>query len=80
MVMNKFWLFFGIFLSCSGIGTALGILMILVYIWEDLKKPYKVNKIPESLKSENMTDSDDVCSPKSKSMNFYNQKTQEDMK
>ena len=52
--------------------------MILVYIWEDLKKPYKVNKIPESLKSENITNSDDVCP--SKSMNFYNQKTQEDMK
>jgi hypothetical protein len=35
--MSKFWLYFGIFLTCSGIGTGLGILLVIFYFWDDIK-------------------------------------------
>lgn len=36
--MSKFWLFFGIFLTCTGIGTGFGLFLIIVYFWDDIKK------------------------------------------
>ncbi len=36
--MKTFWLYFGIFLACSGIGTVFGIIVIIMYFWEDIKK------------------------------------------
>ncbi|MFM9876132.1 MAG: hypothetical protein ACKVN8_07165 [Nitrosarchaeum sp.] len=36
--MKTFWLYFGIFLACSGIGTILGIIIIIMYFWNDIKK------------------------------------------
>ncbi len=36
--MKTFWLYFGIFLACSGIGTVFGIIIIIMYFWEDIKK------------------------------------------
>ena len=37
MEMNKFWLYFGIFLACTGIGTTVGIILIIIYFWNDIK-------------------------------------------
>jgi hypothetical protein len=39
--VNKFWLFFGIFLSFTGFGTISGILLIVFFIWSDLKTDIK---------------------------------------
>ena len=36
--MNKFWLFFGIFLTFTGFGTMLGILIIVILIWKEFKE------------------------------------------
>lgn len=36
--MSRFWLFLGIFLVCSGIGTAFGIILLVLYFWNDLKQ------------------------------------------
>ena len=41
--MSKFWLYFGIFLTCSGIGTGLGILLVIFYFWDDIKKTFQEN-------------------------------------
>ena len=36
--MSKFWLYLGIILACSGIGTVAGIILIVLYIWGDIKE------------------------------------------
>ena len=36
--MNKFWLFFGIFLTFTGFGTILGILIIVCLIWKEFNE------------------------------------------
>jgi uncharacterized membrane protein len=36
--MSRFWLYLGIILVCSGIGTGIGILLVIFYFWEDIKK------------------------------------------
>ena len=37
-MMSKFWLYLGIILACSGIGTVVGIILIVLYIWGDIKE------------------------------------------
>ena len=37
-MMSKFWLYLGIILACSGIGTVAGIILIVLYIWGDIKE------------------------------------------
>jgi uncharacterized membrane protein len=39
--LNKFWLFFGIFLTFTGFGTIPGVLLIIFFIWSDLKSDIK---------------------------------------
>ena len=34
---SKFWLYLGIILACSGIGTGLGIFLIILYVWGDIR-------------------------------------------
>lgn len=34
---SRFWLYFGIFLACSGFGTAAGVVILLLYFWEDIR-------------------------------------------
>lgn len=42
--MSKFWLYFGIFLACTGVGTVPGIIFIILYFADDIKKSiYKAN-------------------------------------
>ena len=36
--MSKFWLYLGILLACSGIGTGLGIFLIILYVWGDIRE------------------------------------------
>jgi hypothetical protein len=39
--LNKFWFFLGIFLVFTGFGTILGIMLIVFFIWNDLKTDIK---------------------------------------
>ena len=36
--MSKFWLYLGIILACSGIGTVVGIILIILYVWGDIRE------------------------------------------
>lgn len=36
--MGNFWLYVGIFMICSGLGTPVGILILVFYFWDDIKK------------------------------------------
>ena len=36
--MKTFWLYLGIIFACSGIGTVAGIILIVLYIWGDIKE------------------------------------------
>ena len=37
-MMSKFWLYLGIILACSGIGTVVGIDLIILYVWGDIRE------------------------------------------
>ena len=39
--MSRLWLYLGILLTCSGIGTALGVVLLATYFWSDIKKEIK---------------------------------------
>ena len=41
--MSKFWLYLGILLACSGIGTGIGIFLIVLYVWADIKESINTN-------------------------------------
>ena len=34
---SSFWLYVGIFLACSGIGTAAGIVILMLFFWNDIR-------------------------------------------
>ena len=65
-ILNKFWLFFGIFLSFTGFGTIPGILLVVIFVWSDLKKG-----------SKNQNRIDDEIQFNSK---YYNENTLNEMK
>ena len=52
--LRNFWLYVGIFLVCSGIGTAAGIVILALYFWQDIrnaidaKNPYTVHFYDDS--------------------------------
>ena len=64
--MNKFWFFFGIFLVFTGFGAVFGVLLIVFFIWDDLKAEIK-----------NKSNSEDDAEPTAK---YYNEDTLNDMK
>jgi hypothetical protein len=68
--MSKFWLYLGIILACSGIGTGLGIFLIILYFWDDIKK---------SISNIDVTNSDNF-SEKNSNPKYYNEDTAEEMK
>lgn len=65
---SKFWLYLGIILACSGIGTGLGIVLIILYVWEDINQ--SIN---------NITNSEYTSSEKTNSK-YYSQDTMKEMK
>jgi len=71
MDMKNFWLYFGIVLACSGIGTTVGIILIMMYFWDDIKMTIHRNN------EYHQTDSNNY--EKSPSQ-FYNEETLEEMK
>ena len=42
--MSNWYLYIGIFLICSGIGTPLGIIMLVLYFWNDLGNKFKFSQ------------------------------------
>ena len=64
--MNKFWFFLGIFLVFTGFGTILGIMLIVFFIWDDIKM---------DIKSQNNSKDDVEFTAK-----YYNEDTLNDMK
>ena len=64
--MNKFWFFLGIFLVFTGFGTIFGIMLIVFFIWDDIKT---------DIKSQNNSEDDVEFTAK-----YYNEDTLNDMK
>ena len=51
--MKTFWLYLGIILACSGIGTVPGIILIVLYIWGDIREAIdKTNPSNNTLEEE----------------------------
>ena len=68
-MMSKFWLYLGIILACSGIGTVAGIVLILLYIWGDVR---------EAIDNSNI--SDNTAEEKHYNANDYSKETAEEMR
>ncbi len=52
--MKTFWLYLGIILACSGIGTVPGIILIVLYIWGDIREAIdKTNPADNTVEEEN---------------------------
>ena len=67
--MSKFWLYLGIILACSGIGTVVGIVLIILYVWGDIR---------ESIDNTSVTDN--TVEEEKYNANDYSKETAEEMK
>ena len=67
--MKKFWLYLGIILACSGIGTVAGIILIVLYIWGDIR---------EAIDNTNATDN--TVKEEKYNSNEYSKDTAEEMR
>ncbi len=67
--MSKFWLYLGILLACSGIGTGLGIFLIILYVWGDIRGAIDNNNIQNS-------ESEKESAP----MDYYDDETLDELK
>jgi hypothetical protein len=54
--LSRFWLYFGVFLACTGIGTVPGILLIIFYIWSEIKKSSIIQNSLQNSEYENSID------------------------
>jgi len=68
-MMSKFWLYLGIILACSGIGTVVGIVLIVLYIWGDIR---------ESI--DNTSTKDNSVEEEQYNANDYSKETAEEMR
>jgi hypothetical protein len=68
-MMSKFWLYLGIILACSGIGTVVGIILIILYVWGDIR---------ESI--DNTGTTDNTVEAENYNANEYSKETAEEMK
>ena len=68
-MMSKFWLYLGIILACSGIGTVVGIVLIILYVWGDIREAVDGNNVTENNVEE-----------EHHSANEYSKETAEEMK
>ena len=68
-MMSKFWLYLGIILACSGIGTVVGIVLIVLYIWGDIR---------ESIDNTNVTDN--TAEEEQYNANDFSKETAEEMR
>ena len=68
-MMSKFWLYLGIILACSGIGTVVGIILIILYVWGDIR---------ESIDNSNVTENN--IGEENYNANDYSTDTKEEMR
>jgi len=68
-MVSKFWLYLGIILACSGIGTVVGIVLIILYVWGDIR---------ESIDNASATDSS--VGKENYNANDYSKETAEEMR
>jgi hypothetical protein len=69
--MSNWYLYIGIFLVCSGIGTPLGIIMLVLYFWNNLGNKFKFSQYNDNTYNINNlnansgfgTDKDDFDAP-----------------
>ena len=66
---SKFWLYLGIILACSGIGTGVGIFLIILYVWGDIREAIDNNNVV------NNTDEEERYNAK-----YYDDETIDEMK
>ena len=67
--MSKFWLYLGIILACSGIGTGVGIFLIILYVWGDIRGAIENNNVTNNNVEEEQYNA-----------NYYSEDTVEEMK
>ena len=82
---SSLWLYLGIFLTCSGVATPAGVIMLVIYFWDDLKKNFRFSQHNENTFNINNlnVDSDSGRGPgygSSDPMDEYSQNTKERMK
>ena len=65
---SKFWLYLGIVLACSGIGTGVGIFLIILYVWGDIRGAIENNNVTNNVEEENYN------------ANYYSEDTVEEMR
>ena len=68
--MSKFLLYIGIILIFTGIGTGVGIFLVIFYFWDDIKK---------SISNVDVTNRNNLSEKKSNSK-YYNEDTAEEMR
>ena len=68
-MVSKFWLYLGIILACSGIGTGIGIFLIILYVWDDIRRAFENNNVTNN-----------VIGEKNSNANYYSEQTAEEMK
>ena len=67
--MKTFWLYLGIILACSGIGTVAGIILIVLYIWGDVREAI-----------DNTSTTDNSVEEEHYNANDYSKETAEEMR
>ena len=68
-MVSKFWLYLGIILACSGIGTGVGIFLIILYVWGDIRGAIDNNNVTNNNVEEEQYNA-----------NYYNEDTAEEMR
>ena len=68
-MVSKFWLYLGIILACSGIGTGVGIFLIILYVWGDIR---------EAIDNNNVTNNN--VEEEQHNANYYSEDTAEEMR
>ena len=67
--MSKFWLYLGTLLACSGIGTGLGIFLIILYVWGDIRGAIDNNNVQNNEYQKDIS-----------TMNYYDDETLDELK
>ena len=68
-MVSKFWLYLGIILACSGIGTGVGIFLIILYVWGDIRGAIDNNNVTNNNVEEEQYHA-----------NYYSEDTAEEMR
>ena len=45
---SRWWLFIGVFLICSGIGTPAGIIILVIYFYDDIRKNLRFSQYTDN--------------------------------